>query len=95
MTITVDAIYENGVLRPVQPLALAEQERVRVTVEAANGSAPLPESPSEKMSRPGPPLAERIAARAHALPPGALDRLPDDLAAEHDHYLYGSPKRSK
>jgi antitoxin component of MazEF toxin-antitoxin module len=40
-----------------------------------------------------PPLAERIVARAHALPPGALDGLPDDLAAQHDHYLYGAPKR--
>jgi antitoxin component of MazEF toxin-antitoxin module len=39
------------------------------------------------------PLAERIAARARALPPDALDGLPDDLAAQHDHYLYGTPKR--
>lgn len=33
MTITIEAIYENGVLKPCQPLPLAEQERVRVTVE--------------------------------------------------------------
>jgi predicted DNA-binding antitoxin AbrB/MazE fold protein len=33
MTITIDAIYENGVLRPIQPLALQEHEQVRVTVE--------------------------------------------------------------
>jgi antitoxin component of MazEF toxin-antitoxin module len=39
------------------------------------------------------PLAERIVARARALPPDALDGLPDDLAAQHDHYLYGTPKR--
>ena len=39
------------------------------------------------------PLAERIVARACALPPDALDGLPDDLAAQHDHYLYGTPKR--
>jgi hypothetical protein len=24
---------------------------------------------------------------------GAVDDLPDDLAAQHDHYLYGAPKR--
>jgi hypothetical protein len=29
------------------------------------------------------PLAERIAARARALPPEVLDALPDDLAAQH------------
>jgi hypothetical protein len=40
-----------------------------------------------------PSLAERIVARARALPPEAMDGLPDDLAAEHDHYLYGAPKR--
>ena len=40
-----------------------------------------------------PSLAERIVSRARALPPEALDALPDDLAAQHDHYLYGAPKR--
>ena len=40
-----------------------------------------------------PPIWERIAARLRALPPGALDALPDDLASQHDHYLYGTPKR--
>lgn len=40
-----------------------------------------------------PSLAERIVERATALPPGTLDSLPDDLAAQHDHYLYGTPKR--
>jgi predicted DNA-binding antitoxin AbrB/MazE fold protein len=33
MTYTVEAIYENGVLKPVQPLPLREHERVRVSVE--------------------------------------------------------------
>ncbi len=42
-----------------------------------------------------PSLAERIVARASALPPGALDSLPDDLAAQHDHYLYGTPRRAE
>jgi predicted DNA-binding antitoxin AbrB/MazE fold protein len=32
MTITVEAVYENGVLKPAQPLPLKEHERVRVTV---------------------------------------------------------------
>lgn len=33
MTTRVDAIYEAGVLRPVEPLALNEHERVTITVE--------------------------------------------------------------
>jgi predicted DNA-binding antitoxin AbrB/MazE fold protein len=32
MTYTVEAIYENGVLKPVQPLPLQEHERVRVAI---------------------------------------------------------------
>ena len=33
MTITVEAVYENGVLKPCQPLPLKEHETVKVTVE--------------------------------------------------------------
>ena len=32
MTLTVEAIYENGVLKPTQPLPLHEHEKVRITV---------------------------------------------------------------
>jgi len=76
MTLTVEAVYENGVLKPAQPLPLQEHEKVTITVE--------PKQPT---------LAERIVARARALPPEVLATLPDDLAAQHDHYLYGTPKR--
>ena len=34
MTLTIEAIYENGVLKPAQPLPLKEHEKVRITVEA-------------------------------------------------------------
>lgn len=33
MAIHLDAVYEQGVLRPLEPLTLAEHQRVRVTVE--------------------------------------------------------------
>ncbi len=33
MAIIVEATYENGVLRPAEPLPLAEHEKVRLTVE--------------------------------------------------------------
>ena len=35
MTLTIEATYENGVLKPAQPLPLLEHEKVRITVEAA------------------------------------------------------------
>ena len=33
MALTVEAVYENGVLKPTQPLPLPEHARVRVTVQ--------------------------------------------------------------
>ncbi len=33
MSISVEAVYEKGVLKPAQPLPLKEHEKVRVTVE--------------------------------------------------------------
>ena len=39
MTLTVEAVYENGVLKPTQPLPLKDQEKVRITVE--QGDSPL------------------------------------------------------
>lgn len=36
MAITVDAVYENGVLKPVEPLPFKEHERVRVTIQPSS-----------------------------------------------------------
>lgn len=35
MTLSIEAIYENGVLKPVTPLPLRENERVRVSIHTA------------------------------------------------------------
>jgi predicted DNA-binding antitoxin AbrB/MazE fold protein len=34
MSQIIDAVYENGLLRPLDPLELSEHQHVRVTVEA-------------------------------------------------------------
>ncbi len=91
MAITIDATYEDGVLKPAEPLPFDEHAQVRVTVvEPVEEDHVLSAEAAEPSIA---SLAEEIAARARSLPPGALDSLPDDLAAEHDHYLYGTPKR--
>jgi Arc/MetJ-type ribon-helix-helix transcriptional regulator len=41
------------------------------------------------------PFWERITERMKLLPPEVFDSLPRDGASEHDHYLYGSPKRNQ
>jgi len=33
MTLTIEAVYENGVFKPTQPLPLREQEKVRLQVD--------------------------------------------------------------
>jgi predicted DNA-binding antitoxin AbrB/MazE fold protein len=33
MAITVEAVYENGVLKPTQPLPLKEHQRVQITIQ--------------------------------------------------------------
>jgi Arc/MetJ-type ribon-helix-helix transcriptional regulator len=39
------------------------------------------------------PVWERILERTAAIPDKEWDKLPTDLAEQHDHYLYGTPKR--
>ena len=39
MAITVEAIYENGVLKPIQPLPLKEREQVQITVRRPSSLA--------------------------------------------------------
>jgi predicted DNA-binding antitoxin AbrB/MazE fold protein len=50
MTMTVQAVYTGGVLRPVQPLALAEGETVEVTISPAKSAGPQlrPPTPEEE-----------------------------------------------
>jgi len=36
MTNHVDAVYEKGVLRPLEPLPLEEHQRVRITVSSSS-----------------------------------------------------------
>lgn len=50
------------------------------------GSSP----PTKKHTR---HISQIIMERMKALPPEVFERLPKDGASEHDHYLYGSPKR--
>jgi predicted DNA-binding antitoxin AbrB/MazE fold protein len=39
MSINLEAIYENGLLRPLSPLPLPEHARVRLTVDAMSDDA--------------------------------------------------------
>ena len=87
MTITIDATYEDGVLKPSQPLPLSEHAQVRITVESQMEAAE--QSPNNEV-----PRWEQILELTRDLPPEAFARMPTDGASQHDHYIYGSPKRT-
>lgn len=36
---------------------------------------------------------EKIQARVQSVPQSELAKVPSDAAAQHDHYLYGTPKK--
>jgi predicted DNA-binding antitoxin AbrB/MazE fold protein len=75
---TIHAIYENGVFRPIEPVNLPENSEVEITVHNAKASTPKT-------------TLQKLADIAYQYPdnPSA----PTDLSVNLDHYLYGMPKR--
>ena len=51
MALQVDAVYENGVLRPLQPLDLKEHEQVVVSVVKADSASKGPRLAVEYIER--------------------------------------------
>ena len=47
----------------------------------------------EPTAVPRKPIWERILERSAAVPDEEWDKLPVDGAEQHDHYIYGTPKR--
>jgi predicted DNA-binding antitoxin AbrB/MazE fold protein len=85
MTHNIDAIYDNGVFRPIEPVILPEGTRVHLRVEEENGAErPVTEMAEGEM----PTLLERFKDVV-----GTIDELPEDSSINLDHYLYGRPKR--
>jgi predicted DNA-binding antitoxin AbrB/MazE fold protein len=81
----IDAIYDHGVFRPVEPLALPEGLRVRLRVEGQDGAE---KSTKEETESGLPTLLERMKDFV-----GTVHNLPEDSSVNLDHYLYGMPKR--
>ncbi len=54
----------------------------------------LKENGASSAGRPQKPISQAIAEIMADVPPEELAKLPADGASQHDHYLYGWPKRS-
>jgi predicted DNA-binding antitoxin AbrB/MazE fold protein len=76
---TIHAIYENGVFRPLDAVALPDRCEVELSVRPAQTNG-------------GHPALARLLEIANRFPDNPNS--PTDRAAQHDHYLYGAPKRS-
>jgi Arc/MetJ-type ribon-helix-helix transcriptional regulator len=53
-----------------------------------------PPPPAKGKKSPAVPLWQRFQNAVRSIPKEELATLPPDGASEHDHYLYGLPKRS-
>jgi predicted DNA-binding antitoxin AbrB/MazE fold protein len=80
----VDAIYENGVLQPLEPLNLPERERVSITVESASEEDWLDHDAMRMAEAEGDPIFRWKAVRkALASIPGSLA---ETVIAERGEY---------
>jgi predicted DNA-binding antitoxin AbrB/MazE fold protein len=73
MTKVIDAIFSNGVLRPIQALNLPEQQRVRLIVQTIDGLSTADRQAALKQLRSG---IARMDFRLQGSPP-ARDELHD------------------
>ncbi len=89
MSMIVEGVVRDGKIELPNGPALVDGQHVQVVIELPALQAEAPTSdPSRK------PVWERILERTAEIPDEEWHKLPTDLAAQHDHYLYGTPKRS-
>ncbi len=80
---TVEGHIENGQIILNQPVVLPEGKKVRV--EVLEGEPSTSALPTE--------LPATTQFDHYAPIVGAIDDLPNDFAAQHDHYVHGTPKK--
>jgi len=80
MNRVVTAVFDGHALQPDAPLDLEPNARYQITINLE----PIEPTPGEEPFEDAWDVLERLA--------GTID-MPPDWASEHDHYLYGTPKR--
>jgi predicted DNA-binding antitoxin AbrB/MazE fold protein len=93
MSQQIDAIYDNGMLRPLAPLALPDQTRVKLTVEAED--SPMPQDQTNIRATDAEVLAKQKAALDEMR--RRIEQIPQHRnndgwsVRQHDELLYGKP----
>ena len=77
--------------KPIPALIAEALDELQAHIHAHSTRAPHPTPPPAQTVK---PLWEIAANLLQDVPQEVLDRLPTDGAAQHDHYIYGTPKRA-
>jgi predicted DNA-binding antitoxin AbrB/MazE fold protein len=79
MTTTIQAVYEGGIFRPIQPISLTEGTQVEVLISA------------QSALRDPKTVASRLAQIAEKAPRGGQS---ESTSRDHDRFLYGDKTTS-
>ena len=93
MTMTIDAVYESGIFRPLEQMEMTEGRRVKLTVDAEDAALALPPGPDPSQAAEIMTEAETQARMeivqaitALAVSHGRLET----ASRDHDKFLYGA-----
>jgi hypothetical protein len=85
----MSANLEQAILKKLQALPDNKQVEVLALVDEMLKETHEPSSPNNVR-----PIWEIITEIANQAPPGTWDDVPTDGSVNHDHYLYGAPKKN-
>lgn len=101
MTIHLPASLESSILATVQSGRFASvddamAEAASLLIQHLKHEQFQAKPPATNQADTAPahkPIWEIIEEENRSIPPEVWDALPADLAEQHDHYIYGTPKR--
>jgi len=83
MMLSIKGTFHNGVALPVEPITGRERQPVIITFL------------EDRLGETSPPAADRTSdTLGQLLEACQMDAGIEDLAHQHDHYLYGKPKKA-
>jgi hypothetical protein len=91
ITLPLNPIEEARLIAAAQAKGVSADALVREALEEILADVPA-DSAQQPASR---PIWELIQENMKDVPPEEFAKLPRDGASEHDHYLYGHPKRTQ